>query len=139
MFAGAIAPSDVTFAPANVRGERVRASECGVVHESFVRVFERWDTVNDPAASLRRTVVNRCASWHRHRAVVRKTRTRVATDDTYLDAPDELSDALAQLPPRRRAIVVAASTSTWTTTTSPTCSESLSAPSNPHFTARWHS
>ncbi len=79
------------------------------VQESFVRVYERWSTIDDPGAYLRRAVVNRCTSWHRHRAVVRRTDRDVARAETYLDRPaetDELAAALAQLPRRRRAVVV---------------------------------
>jgi RNA polymerase sigma-70 factor (sigma-E family) len=79
------------------------------VQESFVRVYERWDTIDEPGAYLRRAVVNRCTSWHRHRAVVRRTDGDVARAESYLDRPaetDELAVALAQLPRRRRAVVV---------------------------------
>jgi RNA polymerase sigma-70 factor (sigma-E family) len=79
------------------------------VQESFVRVYERWSTVDDPGAYLRRAVVNRCTSWHRHRAVVRRTDADVARAESYLDQPaetDELGAALARLPRRRRAVVV---------------------------------
>ncbi|MEO6571290.1 MAG: sigma-70 family RNA polymerase sigma factor [Ilumatobacteraceae bacterium] len=76
------------------------------VQEAFISVLERWSRIDDHEAYLRRTVVNRCMSWHRHAAVVRKTRSRVATADSYVDWPDEMLDALRQLPPRRRAVVV---------------------------------
>jgi len=85
-------------------GSNMQAEEA--VQESFVQVFERWARIDDPGAYLRRAVVNRCTSWHRHRAVVLRTRTRVATNESYLDQPDELTDALAQLPARRRAMLV---------------------------------
>ncbi len=85
-------------------GSAVQAEEA--VQESFVRVFERWTRIDDPGAYLRRSVINRCTSWHRHRAVVLRTRSRVATNESYLDQPDELTDALAQLPARRRAVIV---------------------------------
>lgn len=78
------------------------------VQESFVRVYERWSTIDEPGAYLRRAVVNRCSSWHRHRAVVRRAEPTVARAESYLDAPreaDELAAALAQLPRRRRAVV----------------------------------
>jgi RNA polymerase sigma factor (sigma-70 family) len=61
---------------------------------------------DDPAAYMHRAVVNRCASWHRHRAVVRRTQSAVATDESYKDQPDEFRDVLDSLPPRRRAVVV---------------------------------
>jgi RNA polymerase sigma-70 factor (sigma-E family) len=76
------------------------------VQDAFVQVYRRWRQIDDPAAYMRRVVVNRCSSWHRHRAVVRRTLSRVATDDSYLDSPDELADALGQLSTRRRAVVV---------------------------------
>jgi hypothetical protein len=79
------------------------------VQESFVRVYERWSSIDDPGAYLRRAVVNRCTSWHRHRAVVRRTDADVARAESYLDQPaetDELAAALAKLSGRRRAVVV---------------------------------
>jgi RNA polymerase sigma-70 factor (sigma-E family) len=85
-------------------GSKAQAEEA--VQDCFVRVFERWARIDDPAAYMRRAVVNRCASWHRHRAVVRRTQSAVATDESYKDQPNELRDVLDSLPPRRRAVVV---------------------------------
>ena len=71
-------------------------------------MYERWSTIDQPGAYLRRSVVNRCTSWHRHHAVVRRTDPSVARAESYLDHPDEtdeLAAALAQLPRRRRAVV----------------------------------
>lgn len=76
------------------------------VQESFARVYERWSAIDSPAAFLRTCVVNRCRSWHRHRAVAERKVHLVSNDDVYLDRPDELADALARLPHRRRAAVV---------------------------------
>lgn len=76
------------------------------VQESYARMYEQWGRVKDPGAYLRRSVVNRCTSWHRHRAVAHRAKARLATGDSYLDQPDELFDALASLPARRRAVVV---------------------------------
>jgi RNA polymerase sigma-70 factor (sigma-E family) len=85
-------------------GSKTQAEEA--VQHCFAKVFERWTRIDDPAAYLRRAVVNRCASWHRHRAVVRRTQSAVATDESYNDHPDELRDVLDALPPRRRAVVI---------------------------------
>ncbi len=85
-------------------GSVVQAEE--IVQEAYVKVFERWGKVDDPPAYLRRAIVNRCTSWHRHRAVVIRTQHRVATAESYLDRPDELTDAIARLPRRRRAVIV---------------------------------
>jgi RNA polymerase sigma-70 factor (sigma-E family) len=76
------------------------------VQESFARVYERWSAIDSPPAFLRTCVVNRCRSWHRHRAVAERKVHLVSNDDLYLDRPDELADALARLPHRRRAAVV---------------------------------
>jgi RNA polymerase sigma-70 factor (sigma-E family) len=76
------------------------------VQESLARVYERWSTIDVPSAFLRACVVNRCRSWHRHRAVAERNVHLVSSDDQYLDRPDELADALARLPHRRRAAVV---------------------------------
>jgi RNA polymerase sigma factor (sigma-70 family) len=85
-------------------GSRGQAEDA--VQESYVRLYERWATVDNPGAYLRTAVVNRCSSWHRHRAVARRVDSRVAAAGSYVDGPDELFDALAALSPRRRAVVV---------------------------------
>ena len=85
-------------------GSKAQAEEA--VQDCFAKVFERWARINDPTAYMRRAVVNRCASWHRHRAVVRRTQSAVATDEAYNDHPDELRDVLDALPARRRAVVI---------------------------------
>ena len=87
-----------------ITGSKAQAEEA--VQECFVRVFERWRRIDDPAAYMRRAVINRCASWHRHRAVVRRTQSAVATEESYKDHPDEFRDVLDSLPPRRRAVVI---------------------------------
>ena len=76
------------------------------VQESFARVYERWSTIDAPSPFLRTCVVNRCRSWHRHRAVTERKVHLVTNDENYLDRPNELADALARLPHRRRAAVV---------------------------------
>lgn len=76
------------------------------VQESFARVYERWSAIDSPPAFLRTCVVNRCRSWHRHRAVAERKVHLVTSDVEYVDRPDELADALARLPHRRRAAVV---------------------------------
>ena len=71
------------------------------VQESFARVYERWNAIDSPPAFLRTCVVNRCRSWHRHRAVAERKVHLLTNDDDYLDRPDGLADALATLPHRR--------------------------------------
>jgi RNA polymerase sigma-70 factor (sigma-E family) len=80
------------------------------VQECFARVYERWDALDSPPAFLRVCVVNRCRSWHRHRAVAERHSRLVTADEEYVDQPhephDDLAAALAKLPHRRRAAIV---------------------------------
>ena len=79
-----------------------------LVHDVFVRVYGRWDSLEDPVPYLRRSVVNASRSWHRRRRLVRsEARTRSAThaDVVVFDA-DELFDVLGRLPARQRAAIV---------------------------------
>lgn len=85
-------------------GSATQAEEA--VQDCFAKVFDRWTRIDEPTAYMRRAVVNRCASWHRHGAVVRRTQSVVATDESYQDQPDELRDVLDALPARRRAVVI---------------------------------
>jgi len=78
-----------------------------VVQEVFVRVYEKWDRLHEPAAYLRVAVINRCNSWHRRRQVARAhERRQHGVESAHHDRPDEMADALAQLSPRRRAVLV---------------------------------
>ena len=113
-----LAPSaDVAFAAffVDTRREMVRLAFLltgshgqaeDAVQESYVRLYERWAAVDNPGAYLRTAVVNRCSSWHRHRAVACRIDPQLAVAESYVDGPDELFDALATLSPRRRAVVV---------------------------------
>jgi RNA polymerase sigma factor (sigma-70 family) len=81
-----------------------------LVHDVFVRVYRRFDGLDDPLPYLRRSVVNAARSWHRRR---RLERTRAAAEQSTdahhsgvgLEA-DELFDVLAHLHPRQRAAIV---------------------------------
>ena len=74
-----------------------------LVQEAFLRVRERWDRVEHPAAYLRTAVVNACRNHQRRRFIERRHRVAAVSS---LDAPDELRDAIAGLAPRQRAAVV---------------------------------
>ena len=86
-----------------------------VVADAFARTYERWSKgkVNDPAAYVRRAVVNETRSvWRRvavrrtHAARQRQTEPSTAfSGDSVADA-DVLGRALATLSPRQRAVVV---------------------------------
>lgn len=79
------------------------------VHDSFAKVYERWDKVENHGGYLRTTVVNRCRDVHRGRLRERK---RAATSNESLESVStelgalELVDALDKLPAKRRAALV---------------------------------
>jgi RNA polymerase sigma-70 factor (sigma-E family) len=75
-----------------------------VVQDCFVRMFPRFDEVDEPGAYLRRAVVNACNSVGRRRQRERR-HPPSAADAAELGA-DEMFDALATLPARQRAALV---------------------------------
>ncbi len=81
-----------------------------LVHDVFVRVYGRFDGLDDPLPYLRRSVVNASRSWHRRRQLERaRANVTVTVTERPPDAAfeaDELFDVLARLPPRQRAAIV---------------------------------
>ena len=75
-----------------------------LVHDAFLAVHRRWDGISNPGAYLRMSVVNACRSHHRTGAV--RARLQLRPPTIVVDAPDEISDAIARLPERQRAAVV---------------------------------
>ena len=76
-----------------------------IVQDSFRQVWQRWDSITNPAGYLRTSVVNGCHNELRQRRVRRdswhKLIDRSSADRHYL------ADALADIPEsRRRAIVL---------------------------------
>jgi RNA polymerase sigma factor (sigma-70 family) len=76
-----------------------------LVHDVFVRVHARWDSVENPTAYLRRSVVNACRSAARRANHERSTR-HLQLIESAGEVPDELFDALLRLPYRQRAALV---------------------------------
>lgn len=72
--------------------------------------------IDDPAAYLRRTVVNRCASWHRStaRARRREARANAGVPTVYTQSTDEMLDALARLSYQQRAAITLRYWADWT-------------------------
>ena len=76
-----------------------------LVHDVFLRVRDRLDGVDQPAAYLRRSVTNACWSWHRRRqreASIPADRPVVVAGTSDI----EMWDALGRLPPRRRSVLI---------------------------------
>jgi RNA polymerase sigma factor (sigma-70 family) len=76
-----------------------------VVHEAFVRAYDRLGSVDAPAAYLRTTVVNLCLSWRGRRALEQRHQPpgRMVVE---LPDVDETWELLSGLPRRQRAAVV---------------------------------
>ena len=89
-----------------------RAQGEDLVHEVLIRLYPRWDTLDDPLPYVRRSVTNEFLSWRRRWS----TRHIAAADDRELDravdvewdtGPDpELWARLTALPPQQRAALV---------------------------------
>lgn len=82
-----------------------------LLQSALVKAMGRWDRIEDPAAYLRRVMVNHLSSvWRRYR--VREVLTAVPPDRPVGDAASgvterrALYDAMRSLPPRTRAVVV---------------------------------
>jgi RNA polymerase sigma factor (sigma-70 family) len=76
-----------------------------LVHDAFVRLHQRWDTVDVPAAYVRTTLVRLCLAWRDRAAMgaAREPRT-----GGWIEQPeiDETWDRLATLPHDQRVALV---------------------------------
>jgi RNA polymerase sigma-70 factor (sigma-E family) len=75
-----------------------------LVQDVLARTQPRWSRVAEPAAYVRRAVVNACNSHHRRRR--RERQHPLPAPEPSRMRADELFDVLAELPPRMRAAVV---------------------------------
>ena len=82
-----------------------------IAHEAFLKVRDRWESVDNPGAYLRVVAVNLCRNLHRsnRRRVAREQRAAGAaltySDDAEIDV--ELLDLVDRLPFRQRTVLVA--------------------------------
>jgi RNA polymerase sigma factor (sigma-70 family) len=84
-------------------GDRHVAEE--VVQDAYSKVLERWAAVDEPAAYLRITVVNRSRDVLRRRKLVGRL-TLLARRGDVDPTPDPLWDALSHLAPAQRTALV---------------------------------
>ena len=95
-------------------GDRAVAEE--LAQEALAAVGAKLRTIDNPAGYLRRTVVNRAASWHRSNARERRRLRRATAGQptSYTSETSEMLDALSALTYRQRAAVTLRYWSDWT-------------------------
>ncbi len=76
-----------------------------VVHDAFVAVYRRWDSLDEPGPYLNVAVLNGCHGIHRRRSRDLRLLPRLLDRDTA-SAGESLDDVLARLPFNQRAAVV---------------------------------
>jgi DNA-directed RNA polymerase specialized sigma24 family protein len=75
-----------------------------IVQDAFVKLHVKWPGVRDPAAYVRRSVVNGCRSHHRWEG--RRRGRPVGAEPSVDLAVDHTLEALERLPHRQRAALV---------------------------------
>jgi RNA polymerase sigma factor (sigma-70 family) len=95
-------------------GDRNVAEE--LAHDSLMAVLDRLDGLDNPTGYLRRTVVNRCASWHRssRREQSRWRRATAGAATSFTPETSEMLELLARLPFKQRAAVTLRFWADWT-------------------------
>ena len=106
-------PDAVRWAVALV-GDRGVAEE--LAQEALAAMSGRLDGLDNPSGYLRRTVVNRAASWHRSHAREQRRIHRAAAGQptSYSAETHEMLGALATLPYKQRAAVALRYWDDWT-------------------------
>ena len=87
-----------------------------LAQDALQAVGKRLGSIDNPAGFLRRTVVNRAASWHRWHIRSRRRELRVVAGQptSYTQPTNELLDALGALPYKQRAAVTLRYWADWT-------------------------
>jgi RNA polymerase sigma factor (sigma-70 family) len=86
-------------------GSRPAAEDA--VHDAFLAVHQRWATLDNPGAYLRRTVVNSAVRAQRRRASESRALATLGEPPATGDpAIDSMWDAIERLHPDRRTVVV---------------------------------
>jgi RNA polymerase sigma factor (sigma-70 family) len=76
-----------------------------IVHDAFVAVYRRWDSLDEPGPYLNVAVLNGCRGVHRRQSRELRLLPRLF-DRSTTSAGESLDDVLAKLPFNQRAAVV---------------------------------
>lgn len=85
-------------------GDEAAAND--VVHDAFVALYSRWDSVADPGPYLHRMVLNACRDRGRRAERWRRLLPRLAAEQIVTGSDEILWDVIAALPFNQRAVVV---------------------------------
>jgi RNA polymerase sigma factor (sigma-70 family) len=78
-----------------------------LAQDAMTRVHKHFDELDNPAAYLRTSVVNRCRNWHRSITRERARQRRVTTIGSQLPPEvDDLLNVVDRLPYRQRTVIV---------------------------------
>jgi RNA polymerase sigma-70 factor (sigma-E family) len=77
-----------------------------LVQDAFAGLFRHFDTVENPRAYLRVTLVRLASRRRRREQRIAEVHRLVASRATVSDEANEMFDAIAKLPERQRAVVV---------------------------------
>ena len=77
-----------------------------VVHDAFIAVYRRWDTLDEPGPYLHMAVLNGCRGIHRQRSRQGRLLPRLVDRGAPASVDEHLDDLLAELPFNQRAAVV---------------------------------
>ena len=76
------------------------------MHDAFIALYRRWDTLDEPGPYLHTTVLNGCRGIHRQRSRQRRLLPRFVEHGDPASVDEYLDDLLAELPFHQRAAVV---------------------------------
>ncbi len=77
-----------------------------VVHDAFVSVYSRWESLDSPGPYLNVAVLNGCRGLHRRRTRYQRLLPRLLDRGVESSEAEHLDDVLAQLPFNQRAAVI---------------------------------
>lgn len=77
-----------------------------IVQECFAELFQRFGSLEQPAAYLRVTLANRCRALHRSTLRRRRRESLVARSESVEPVHREMLDVLGRLPYNQRAVLV---------------------------------